>query len=118
MAATITPADVAAVLRAAADTVAALPYARVVRTDVHRALREAGEYGAARDALLALYRYLRAVGGLELLTHWARPSNRDGVAADLRAAADAVEQAAADVAEGLDDLFRRVGPPPVPSDGP
>ncbi|MGW6498506.1 hypothetical protein [Nonomuraea angiospora] len=90
---TITADTVASVLRATADRVATLPYARVVRDDVHRALKQSAEYGIAQAALVALTRRVGTVPGLELLTtlltRYSTPLGRDEVAAGLRAAAEA-----------------------------
>ncbi|MGP3917637.1 hypothetical protein [Nonomuraea sp. 10N515B] len=92
MATTNAAASIAPVLREAADQVAALSHARVVRSDVHHALRRAAaSYGLAQEALVELIRHLRAVGRLDVVTRWSAPRNRDEVAADLRAAADAIE---------------------------
>ncbi|MGP3914377.1 hypothetical protein [Nonomuraea sp. 10N515B] len=96
MATTITSATTAPVLREAADRVAGLPYARVVRTDVHRALwQSASQYDIAQAALEMLASHLQATGGAEWLNLWASPRNRDEVAAEMRAAADMAEQAEA-----------------------
>jgi hypothetical protein len=87
------PAATARILRQAADLVAALPHARVVRAEVHHALQRSGSMcGMAQQALAELIRDLRAVRRLDLVTYWPAPRGRDEVAADLRAAADAVAQ--------------------------
>lgn len=92
MATTITAATTGPVLRAAADRMTALPHARVVRTDLHRALwQSASQYDIADAALQVLTEHLRRVGRLEWLTRWSDPHGRDEVAAELRAAADAAE---------------------------
>lgn len=96
MATTITAAVIAPVLRAAADRLAGLAHARVVRTDVHHALyQSAPQYDVAQAALDALTAHLTAQDDAEWLSRWAKPRGRDEVAGLLRAAADAAEQASA-----------------------
>lgn len=94
MAATISAVSTAPVLRAAAQVVAELPHRRVIRTDVHHALRNtAPTYDVAQAALDALTSYLRRSGGEQWLTVYAFPRSRDEVAAELCAAADSVDAA-------------------------
>ncbi|MER7500500.1 hypothetical protein AB0L05_27960 [Nonomuraea pusilla] len=103
MVTTITAASIAPVLREAADRVAALSYTRVVRTDVHHALlQSASQYDIAQAALDALAAHVRDAGWL---TSWAAPHSRDEVASELRAAANAVEQAEAGQLETADQAF-------------
>ncbi|MET8866473.1 hypothetical protein ABZW11_26345 [Nonomuraea sp. NPDC004580] len=86
MAATITAATVGKVLRTAADRVAALPHAKVVRTDVHHALAAAApSYALAQAALDQLAAH---VPDAAWLNTWSKPHPRDEVAAEMRAAAD------------------------------
>lgn len=89
MATRTTAATIAPVLRAAAARVAGLAYARVVRTDVHHALLlSSPQYDIAQAALDTLAAHIPAPGWL---ARWAEPRGRDDVAAELRAAANAVE---------------------------
>jgi hypothetical protein len=85
-------------LRAAADLLATLPYARVLPIDVHRALRQSTpEYGAAQAALEQFDTFLQANGVLQAngagnwLRCWSKTRSRDEVTAELRAAADAAQ---------------------------
>lgn len=90
MATTITAVTTGPVLRDAADHVAALSYARVVRTDVHHAiLLAAPQYDVAQAALDALAAHVPDAGWLNT---WATPHSRDEVAAEMRAAADTVQR--------------------------
>lgn len=83
----------APVLRRAADMLDALPHARVIRTDVHRALiRSAPSYAEAKSALEALTVHVKA-GDQRWLSRWAFPRSRVEVAAELRSAADAAQTA-------------------------
>ncbi|MCP2364250.1 hypothetical protein HD597_011270 [Nonomuraea thailandensis] len=98
MAATITTGSIPAVLRRAADLVAGLPHARVVRSEVHRALRHASpQSDIAQAALVALVRHLRALSEVEWLTRASQPRSRDQVSVELRVAADAFEAAQAEL---------------------
>lgn len=86
---TITASEVGRVLTAAAARVAALPHRRVVRTDVHHALRAAAPTIAlAQAALDALAAH---VPDAAWLTTWSKPHGRDEVAAEMRAAAELVD---------------------------
>lgn len=83
------------VLRKAADMLDALPHARVIRTDLHRALiRSAPSYAEAKSALEALADYLKP-GDERWLSRWAFPRSRDEVSAELRAAAEQVMEVSA-----------------------
>lgn len=89
MATTITAQTIAPVLNAAADHVARLSYARVVRTDVHHAiLHAAPQYDVAQAALDALAAH---VPDARWLNTWSDPRPRDEVVAEMRAAADKAE---------------------------
>lgn len=85
---TATARRISDVLRDAADYVAGLAYARIVRTDVHRALRQAAqESNLGQAALEVLAGYLQSKGTEGWLYSWSKARERDEVAADLRAAA-------------------------------
>jgi hypothetical protein len=89
-------ADVAAVLRAAADRLHQLPHARIVPTDVQRAVRlAAGTYRDAQAALDVFAGHLRTACGEQWFATWSVPRARADVEAELRAAAGVVEQAEA-----------------------
>jgi hypothetical protein len=89
-------ADVAAVLRAAADRLHQLPHARIVPTDVQRAVRlSAPTFGTAATVLNTFTDHLRKTDGERWLATWSVPRTRADVEAELRAAADVVEQAVA-----------------------
>jgi hypothetical protein len=84
--------DSASILRRAADLIDALPYYRVNRTDVHRALyKAAGSYRAAQDALTALHRATRDDGWL---LRWSTHAPRQDAAEQLRAAAERATEVA------------------------
>ncbi|MEV4287416.1 hypothetical protein AB0K40_18070 [Nonomuraea bangladeshensis] len=100
MATMITARTIAPVLRAAADKMAGLAYARVVRTDVHHAiLLSSPQYDVGQAALDTLTAYLVRRGRAEWLSRYSRPRGREEVVAELRAAAVAAEQG--DMDEGL-----------------
>lgn len=83
------PTPAASVLLAAAGLLAALPYLRVNRIDVHRALSAAAPtYQQGQAALDHLAAYEREHGGDAWLYAYAKPRGRDDAAAELRAAAE------------------------------